>query len=139
MFPALTPATRAALLHRLRSPLVLVAGLVTLVVAGVAALAFSFWPHGVTIVVVPADVPVTTAAGTRARSAADCDSCGLIESIRHTDPVTGLPIYAFTVRMRDGSARETTEATSGRWREGEGVLIIGGSKARAAELQNGAP
>ena len=69
-----------------------------------------------------------------------CASCGSVESIRHTDPATGLPIYEFTVRMRDGSARESSETKPGRWRAGERVLLIGGAKARAAdERENLAP
>lgn len=117
---------------RLTLPLVIAATVLATVVAAVSVLVFVLWPEGVTIVVAPAGIPVV-APGTRPRAADDCDSCGSVESIRHTDPATGLPIYEFTVRMRDGSARESSESKPGRWRAGEQVLLIGGEKARAAE------
>ncbi|HEY0825126.1 MAG TPA: hypothetical protein VGD76_15160 [Ramlibacter sp.] len=117
---------------RLALPLVIAATAATTVVAAAAVLVFVLWPEGVTIVVAPAGVPVV-APGARPRATDDCDSCGAVESIRHTDPATGLPIYEFTVRMRDGSVRESSESKPGRWRAGERVLLIGGPKARAAE------
>jgi hypothetical protein len=113
-------------------PLVVVATALTVLVAGVALVVFVLWPEGVTIVVAPAGVPVL-APGAPARATDDCRSCGSVERIRHTDPATGLPVYEFTIRMRDGSIRESSEGKPGRWREGERVLLIGGPKARAAE------
>ncbi len=126
------PPRRNLLTLLLALPLVIVAGAATVLVAAVALIAFVLWPDGVTIVVAPAGVPVL-ASGAPARPPSDCESCGSVESIRHTDPATGLPVYEFTIRMRDGSIRESSEEKTGRWREGERVLLIGGSKARAAE------
>ena len=133
MLPDTTPPPPPA---RRRSwltlPLVIAATVLTTVVAVVSLTVFVLWPEGVTIVVAPAGVPVV-APGTPERTTDACASCGSVESIRHTDPATGLPIYEFTVRMRDGSARESSESKPGRWRAGERVLLIGGPKARAAE------
>lgn len=133
MVPDIAPSPAApARRSRLALPLVIAATALTTVVAATAVVVFVLWPEGVTIVVAPAGVPVV-APGTRTRTAEDCASCGSVESIRHIDPATGLPVYEFTVRMRDGSARESSESTPGRWRAGERVLLIGGPKARAAE------
>jgi hypothetical protein len=65
-----------------------------------------------------------------------CDDCGLVQTIRRTNPASGLPVYEFTVRMRDGSTRDSSQATRGRWIEGDRVIVIGGPAARALEEEN---
>ena len=105
-------------------------------IAVVAALAMAPAPQAVAAVVAAADAaPVAVTASARGR---DCASCGFVETIRRTDPGTGLSSYAFTVRMRDGSSRDTTEAARGRWLEGDRVILIGGAEARALEIGNAA-
>lgn len=77
-------------------------------------------------------VVVSEAAPLRDRS---CSTCGFMHAIRRTDPATGQPSYEFSVRMRDGSTRESNGATVGRWIEGDRVMLIGGAAARALEEQ----
>jgi hypothetical protein len=67
-----------------------------------------------------------------------CATCGFMKTIRRTDPVTGVPAYQFSVRMRDGSTRDSTETTRGRWIEGDRVILIGGAAARALEVEKNA-
>jgi hypothetical protein len=87
-----------------------------------------------------AAVAVAPQAAVKAEPAHErgCDSCGVVQTIRRTDPATGLASYAFSVRMRDGSTRDSTEATRGRWVEGDRVMLIGGAAARALEEKNAA-
>ena len=81
---------------------------------------------------VPAATPLrlVEAAIGRDRS---CETCGVMTSIRRTDPAGGAAVYAFTVRMRDGSVRDSSESSRGRWIEGDRVVVIGGVAARALE------
>jgi hypothetical protein len=82
-----------------------------------------------------ATAPDAKPEGGRDRS---CDACGQVQTIRRTDPASGLPVYEFTVRMRDGSTRDSSQATRGRWIEGDRVIVIGGRAARALEEENNA-
>jgi hypothetical protein len=66
-------------------------------------------------------------AGKAARARAVCVSCGVVESIRRFEPVGDLPAgYEFTVRMRDGSARVSSIASSNKWLVGDTIMLIGG-------------
>jgi hypothetical protein len=98
----------------------------------IAAFVMIHAPEAVAASVMPAaplqEVPKAAAARNRA-----CDTCGIMQSIRRTDPATGLAVYEFSVRMRDGSTRDSTGATRGHWLEGDGVMLIGGAAARALE------
>lgn len=99
-------------------------------VAGIAGLAMMPAPRATAAIVVHAQpVPVAALAG-RERG---CAACGVVETIRRTDPATGAATYAFVVRMRDGSTRASNQATRDRWLEGDQVLVIGGTAARALE------
>jgi hypothetical protein len=57
-----------------------------------------------------------------------CDGCGVVEAIRPVDGIEGSPAtYAFSVRMKDGSLRDSTTATAGRWRVGDRIILMGGA------------
>jgi hypothetical protein len=116
----------------LTRPLFLLPGLVAAAaVAGIAAFAMTRAPEPVAAIVPPAAaLAVAKAAAGRDRA---CDTCGVMKTIRRTDPATGLAVYEFSVRMRDGSTRDSTGATRGRWVEGDRVMLIGGTAARALE------
>jgi len=59
---------------------------------------------------------------------APCDGCGVVEAIRLVDGIEGGPAtYAFSVRMKDGSLRDSTTATAGRWRVGDRIILMGGA------------
>ena len=101
------------------------------VVAGIAALAMMPAPQATAAIVAAAQpIPVAAVAPVRERG---CAACGIVETIRRTDPATGAATYAFVVRMHDGSTRASTQATRDRWLEGDQVLVIGGTAARALE------
>jgi hypothetical protein len=126
--------TRLAL--TLTRPLVFLPGIALAVaLASIAVLVMMPAPTAVAAVVVAPVVPLAGVmpAGSRDRR---CDSCGYVEAIRRIDPVTGLSGYAFTVRMRDGSIRDSNQATRGRWLEGDQMMVIGGTAARALEQAN---
>ena len=127
--------TRFAL--TLKRPLIFLPGIaVAVAVAATGALLLVPAPQAVAAIVAPAGpVPVASPASAPARA---CDACGFVETIPRTDPVTGLTAYAFTVRMRDGSTRASSQATRGRWLEGERVVVIGGAAARALEEEKNA-
>lgn len=101
------------------------------VVAGIAVLVMMPAPQAAAAVVPHAQpLPVATIASARDRG---CEYCGTVETIRRTDPATGVAGYTFVVRMRDGSTRASNPATRDRWLEGDQVLVIGGPAARAVE------
>jgi hypothetical protein len=117
----------------LARPLVFVPGIAAAVAFGaVLALLMMPAPEAIAAVVVApaAPLPVTVAPRIRERT---CDACGFVQTIRRTDPATGSTAYEFSVRMRDGSTRDSMEATRGRWVEGDRVILIGGTAARALE------
>ncbi len=67
-------------------------------------------------------------AGKAAKARAVCASCGVVETIRRFEPVGDLPAgYEFTVRMRDGSARVSSIASSNKWQIGDTIMLIGGA------------
>lgn len=80
------------------------------------------------------DVGVRTAAeaprdaaslGVRTR----CPGCGFVESIRHVEAAGLVPAaYEFTVRMRDGSVRTSSDSSAAKWLVGDRIILVGGSK-----------
>jgi hypothetical protein len=123
------------LAQTLTRPLVFLPGIALAVaVASIAVLVMMPAPEAVAAVVAPA-VPLVDATPASSRERR-CDSCGFVEAIHPIDPVTGLSGYAFTVRMRDGSVRDSNQATRGRWLVGDQMLVIGGTAARALEQQH---
>lgn len=77
----------------------------------------------------PATVP--EGAG-KARIRSRCQGCGVVESIRRVEPVGNEPAgYEFTIRLRDGSTRVTSDATPAQWRIGDSIMLIGGARIPA--------
>jgi hypothetical protein len=71
---------------------------------------------------VPA-VAVPQAASGRVR----CAGCGVVENIRRIEATALVPVsYEFTVRLRDGSSRTSSNATATSWRVGDGIMLRGG-------------
>lgn len=73
-----------------------------------------------------ASVPVPSRAQARVR----CTTCGVVEAIRRIEPVGTQPAaYEFTVRLRDGSTRVSTEVgtSPGTWLVGDPIMLIAGS------------
>lgn len=123
------------LAHTLTRPLVYLPGIaVAVAIVTIAALVMMPAPEAVAAVV-PVAVPVADATPASSRDRR-CDSCGFVEAIHPIDPAAGLSGYAFTVRMRDGSVRDSNQATRGRWLVGDQMLVIGGTAARALEQQH---
>jgi hypothetical protein len=66
----------------------------------------------------------------QARVRTRCDACGIVEAIRRIDPVGALPAtYEFTVRLRDGSTRLSSDASPSKWRAGDAIMLIGGASS----------
>lgn len=64
-----------------------------------------------------------------ARARVRCTTCGVVEAIRRIEPVGTQPgAYEFTVRLRDGSARVSTEVgtSPGPWLVGDPIMLIAG-------------
>jgi len=57
-----------------------------------------------------------------------CAGCGLVTAIRHIEAAGAVPAaYEFTVRMRDGSVRTSSDASAGAWMVGDRMILVGGS------------
>lgn len=66
----------------------------------------------------------------KAQARRRCESCGFVESIRHIQQVGNVPgTYEFTVRLKDGSARTSSDPSASRWQAGDRVMLIGGKAA----------
>lgn len=56
-----------------------------------------------------------------------CHTCGVVETIRTLNATASTPAgYEFTVRLRDGTTRVSNDASAGKWRVGESIMLIGG-------------
>ena len=76
----------------------------------------------------PASTPHGSVSGVRTR----CPGCGFVESIRHVEAVGLVPAaYEFTVRMRDGSVRTSSDSTAAKWLVGDRIILVGGPKVTA--------
>jgi hypothetical protein len=76
----------------------------------------------------PEAAAVLGEGGGKARARTRCDACGVVEAIRRIDPVGDLPAaYEFTVRLRDGSTRLSSNASQASWRAGDNIMLIGGA------------
>jgi hypothetical protein len=116
-------------------PPLIVAALAIGAVAAIAASVIALWPQNSPEFVPPAALPLLAEP---VREPARCEGCGTIETITRIDDGAQPAAYAFTVRMRDGSARRSSEWPRGRWREGDHVILIGGAGAREAEERGNA-
>lgn len=76
------------------------------------------------VVALPAQVEVTA-------HAVRCPHCGWIESKREIRPSVAEPhalqVYAYTLRMADGSSSEFQETLPASWRLGERLMVIDGT------------
>jgi hypothetical protein len=65
-------------------------------------------------------------------SAARCPGCGFVEAIRHVQAAGLVPAaYEFTVRMRDGSVRTSSDSGAAKWLVGDRIILVGGPQATA--------
>ena len=73
--------------------------------------------------------------GKTGRAKAACAACGVVESIRAFEPVGDQPAgYELTVRMRDGSSRVSSLASSAKWQAGDRIMLIGAAPASAKQV-----
>jgi hypothetical protein len=64
----------------------------------------------------------------KARARSRCEACGVIEAIRRIEPAGALPAsYEFTVRLRDGSIRLSSNQSQAKWRTGDAIMLLGGT------------
>lgn len=67
----------------------------------------------------------TSSLGLRTR----CAGCGFVESIRHVEAAGLAPAaYEFTVRMRDGSLRTSSDSSAAKWLVGDRIILVGGTE-----------
>jgi len=60
-----------------------------------------------------------------------CDFCGTVQAVRRIEPGGGAPAtFEFTVRLRDGSLRTSSNSTAGSWRAGDRIMLIGPAAPR---------
>lgn len=86
---------------------------------GLAAAGFAMWPDDPLL---EAATPEAAERPVRLR----CDTCGVVETIRHTAAVDGVAAsYEFTVRLRDGSMLQSNDAQPGRWQVGDRMQLMG--------------
>ena len=96
-----------------------------------AAAALALWPEEASAAApVSASVPQEPAvAPARLR----CDTCGVIENIRHSEAKDGAAaFYEFDVRLPDGSLRRSRDAHAGIWLVGERMQLLGGERTWSA-------
>jgi hypothetical protein len=73
-------------------------------------------------------LPAAGEGAAKARARTRCESCGVIQAIRRIEPAGALPAsYEFTVRLRDGSIRLSSNQTQAKWRTGDAIMLIGGT------------
>ena len=89
----------------------------------VAAAGLAVWPEPE-----PAAEEVDMQFRAPSRLRLRCDTCGVIESIRHT-AATGavLASYEFSVRLRDGTLRHSSDPLAGQWQVGDRMQLISGT------------
>jgi hypothetical protein len=96
---------------------------------GCFAAAEALWPHDSVAALNGAPLMATAAPVAFAPARLRCDSCGVIEAIRRMEAAGGLPAaWVFSVRMRDGSLRHTSDPLPGRWQVGDSMQLIGGGR-----------
>jgi hypothetical protein len=75
----------------------------------------------------PAAALLPAAGEGAARARKRCEACGVIQSIRRIEPTGVLPAsYEFTVRLRDGSIRLSSNLSQAKWRAGDAIMLLGG-------------
>ncbi|MBC5785337.1 hypothetical protein H8N03_20485 [Ramlibacter sp. USB13] len=80
--------------------------------------------------------PPLTAAPERVR----CQMCGVVEAIDRMEATDLRPAaWVFTVRLPDGSLRQSHDALRGRWQVGDGMQLIGGDRTWNLPTEPAAP
>ena len=96
------------------------------IVAGGLAL----WPQEASAAAVEASVPQAAA---RAPVRLRCDTCGIIESIRHSEASEGaVAYYEFNVRLPGGALRQSRDPQAGIWQVGDRMQLLGGDRTWSA-------
>jgi hypothetical protein len=123
-------SSQAYLGKTMRSPSAAVSGLIAIVLSCTVFMVNK--PAVAVPVASPAvaePAPATENAGI-ARTRNRCEACGVVETMHRTEASGDLPAaYEFTVRLRDGSSRMSSDANPGKWRIGDHVMLIGGVSA----------
>ena len=100
-----------------------------LAVAGsfcIAAAGLALWPEPAKAA---AEVEPIKIAPARLR----CDTCGVIETIRHSEAKDGAEaFYEFDVRLPDGSLRHSRDPQPGQWQVGQKMQLLGGDRSWSA-------
>jgi hypothetical protein len=117
------PAPSPAKLHA-RIGLRVLAVLFLVPVFGIAAVSSS--PSAIAAVDVPFVLPPAPAIGDLAQMRKRCGSCGRVQSIERIEATQTDPLsFEMTVRLHDGSLHKSSSATAGKWRVGDGIILIG--------------
>jgi hypothetical protein len=125
--------------HRIPHPRLVVAGIVAILLSGLAITAMITAPKSQAETAAAAAVDVATAVR--------CAECGFVESMREVgstgadhDPRAAVRVaqngtkeasrkpvrrYEITVRMKDGSTRVFIDSAPVQWRPGERLILIG--------------
>jgi hypothetical protein len=76
----------------------------------------------------PAVVAEALAAPVLTPVAPRCAGCGFVQAIRRIEATALVPaFYEFTVRMRDGSVRTSSDTKLGPWLVGDRIILVGGA------------
>lgn len=124
--PLLAPQRTGFARHSLARAVLAVGGAFCVAAAGLA-----FWPEQA-VAAAPAEVAMPqqrASAPVRQR----CDTCGVIENIRHSESKDGTAAYyEFDVRLPNGSLRQSRDAQAGTWQVGQRMQLLGGERSRSA-------
>jgi hypothetical protein len=111
--------------HSLVMAVLAVGGTFCIVAAGIA-----LWPRDASAAAVEASIPQAVA---RAPVRLRCDTCGIIESIRHSEAAEGaVAFYEFNVRLPGGSLRQSRDSQAGNWQVGDRMQLLGGDRTWSA-------
>lgn len=97
----------------------------------VAAAGLALWPEEASAAApVQASMPQESPV---ARARFRCETCGVIEAIRHTEAAEGsAAFYEFDVRLPNGSLRHSRDAQAGIWQVGDRMQLLGGERTWSA-------
>ncbi|MEJ5990828.1 hypothetical protein WG902_12575 [Ramlibacter sp. PS3R-8] len=125
--PLLAPKRTGLARHSLARAMLAVGGAFCVAAAGLA-----LWPEQAAAAA-PAEVATPyqrAAAPVRHR----CDTCGVIENIRHSESKDGTAAYyEFDVRLPNGSLRQSRDTQAGIWQVGERMQLLGGERTWSAQ------
>jgi hypothetical protein len=97
----------------------------------VAAAGLALWPEQASAAS-QTDTSMPQAAA-RAPVRLRCDTCGVVETIRHGEAADGAAaFYEFNVRLPDGSLRQSRDSQPGVWHVGDRMQLLGGDRTWSA-------